>query len=270
MGKIDWTTSGGSVGSVGPTGPTGPAGPSTYAAVQTALSASAGATTTISGPTSVELFDGATGAGGTVLTLRHITSGSATTNFDVQVPIELENAAGVIKSAAYIIGRWVGASAGNETFQIAFRMMGVGGTATSDKFLFYFENNTFGEYCVQTGGYISVGTTGYRHNVSGLQVGGGYYVDGSGNMVAKVYDSHDFIVSLGGSGGSGLAEKLRVQSASVKCSVPAEVPSYTVVGVPAATTAGRIIYVSDESGGAVLAFSDGVNWRRVTDRAIIS
>ena len=46
MGKIDWTTSGsGSVGAVGPIGPTGPAGPSTYAAVQTALSASAGATT---------------------------------------------------------------------------------------------------------------------------------------------------------------------------------------------------------------------------------
>ena len=31
-----------------------------------------------------------------------------------------------------------------------------------------------------------------------------------------------------------------------------------------------LIYVSDESGGAVLAFSDGTNWRRVTDRAIVS
>jgi hypothetical protein len=31
-----------------------------------------------------------------------------------------------------------------------------------------------------------------------------------------------------------------------------------------------LIYVSDEVGGAVPAFSDGTNWRRVTDRAIVS
>ncbi len=33
---------------------------------------------------------------------------------------------------------------------------------------------------------------------------------------------------------------------------------------------GRQIYVSDETGGATLAFSDGTNWRRVQDRAIVS
>lgn len=47
--------------------------------------------------------------------------------------------------------------------------------------------------------------------------------------------------------------------------------SYTVAGVPAAASyAGGVIFVSNESGGAVLAFSDGTNWRRVTDRAVIS
>ena len=46
--------------------------------------------------------------------------------------------------------------------------------------------------------------------------------------------------------------------------------SFTVGTLPAATTAGQMIYVSDESGGAVIAFSDGTNWRRVTDRAIVS
>jgi hypothetical protein len=53
---------------------------------------------------------------------------------------------------------------------------------------------------------------------------------------------------------------------------PLKVPSYAVAGVPSASTsgAGAIIYVSDETGGAVLAFSDGSNWRRVTDRAVIS
>jgi hypothetical protein len=33
---------------------------------------------------------------------------------------------------------------------------------------------------------------------------------------------------------------------------------------------GKMIYVSDESGGATLAFNDGTNWRRITDRAIVS
>ena len=30
------------------------------------------------------------------------------------------------------------------------------------------------------------------------------------------------------------------------------------------------VYVSDESGGATLAFSDGTNWLRVQDRTIVS
>lgn len=46
----------------------------------------------------------------------------------------------------------------------------------------------------------------------------------------------------------------------------------TVATVPSASGlgGGAEIYVTNESGGAVLAFSDGANWRRVTDRAIIS
>lgn len=54
--------------------------------------------------------------------------------------------------------------------------------------------------------------------------------------------------------------------------VPLRLPSYTVAGVPSAVTAaaGAIVYISNESGGAVIAFSDGTNWRRVTDRAIIT
>ena len=59
---------------------------------------------------------------------------------------------------------------------------------------------------------------------------------------------------------------------NVAFSNPPKLPSYTVAGVPSASTygAGSMIYVSDESGGAVPAFSDGSNWRRVTDRAVVS
>lgn len=49
-------------------------------------------------------------------------------------------------------------------------------------------------------------------------------------------------------------------------------PVYTVVEAQAITTApiGSWIYVSNEAGGGVPAFWDGTNWRRCTDRAIIS
>lgn len=47
--------------------------------------------------------------------------------------------------------------------------------------------------------------------------------------------------------------------------------SYTVATLPTASTYPRgVIYVSNETGGATIAFSDGTNWRRVQDRAIVS
>ena len=45
----------------------------------------------------------------------------------------------------------------------------------------------------------------------------------------------------------------------------------TLATVPSPTgRTGATIYVSDEAGGGTLAFSDGTNWRRVQDRAVIS
>ncbi len=53
---------------------------------------------------------------------------------------------------------------------------------------------------------------------------------------------------------------------------PLRVKSYLKAALPTASAegAGAILYVSDEAGGAVLAFSDAVSWRRVTDRAVVS
>lgn len=54
-------------------------------------------------------------------------------------------------------------------------------------------------------------------------------------------------------------------------SKPWQLPSYTVSGVPAAADwEGHIIYVSNETGGKTIAFSDGTNWRRAQDRNVIS
>ena len=44
---------------------------------------------------------------------------------------------------------------------------------------------------------------------------------------------------------------------------------YTVATLPVVIE-GAMIYVSDETGGATLAFGDGTDWRRVQDRAIVS
>jgi hypothetical protein len=48
--------------------------------------------------------------------------------------------------------------------------------------------------------------------------------------------------------------------------------SFTVASLPnpVTTPVGQMIYVSNESGGAVPAFNDGVAWRRVTDRAVVT
>lgn len=50
-----------------------------------------------------------------------------------------------------------------------------------------------------------------------------------------------------------------------------QIPQFTVATVPsAARFPYRWIHVTDEAGGSVPAFSDGADWRRCTDRAIIS
>jgi hypothetical protein len=47
-------------------------------------------------------------------------------------------------------------------------------------------------------------------------------------------------------------------------------PSFSVSSLPSVNPAGQMLFVTDETGGSVPAFSDGTNWRRVTDRQIVS
>ena len=79
-------------------------------------------------------------------------------------------------------------------------------------------------------------------------------------------------VEVTAAGSTARSEVLRLTGALATFAVPAKLPNFTVAGVPSAATlgAGTTIYVSNESGGATVAFSDGANWRRVTDRAVIS
>jgi len=47
-------------------------------------------------------------------------------------------------------------------------------------------------------------------------------------------------------------------------------PSFTISTLPSVNPAGQMLFVTDETGGSIPAFSDGTNWRRLTDRAIVS
>jgi hypothetical protein len=112
----------------------------------------------------------------------------------------------------------------------------------------------------------------FDNYVFGLDEGGLggtiFNAPGTNNISFRVANDTKMMVS-GSNGNVGI----NTTSPAVKLDVngPLRVKSYTVSGAPSASAAnGQIIYVSDESGGAVLAFSDGTNWRRVTDRAVIS
>jgi hypothetical protein len=55
--------------------------------------------------------------------------------------------------------------------------------------------------------------------------------------------------------------------------IDAPLPSLptTVASLPsAANYTGSTIYVTDETGGSIPAFSDGTNWRRVSDLQVVS
>lgn len=87
-----------------------------------------------------------------------------------------------------------------------------------------------------------------------------------------------------GAGRTSANERMRITSAgrvgigtsTPSCALhvagPARVASVAKASLPSAsdTGAGAILHVPDETGGAVLAYSDGTNWRRVTDRAVVS
>lgn len=52
---------------------------------------------------------------------------------------------------------------------------------------------------------------------------------------------------------------------------PLVLASYVKTALPdAATWINGLIIVSNETGGLTVAFSDGTNWRRVQDRAVVS
>ncbi|WP_439539459.1 hypothetical protein [Sphingomonas sp.] len=81
----------------------------------------------------------------------------------------------------------------------------------------------------------------------------------------------DFTIGKGEQG-SEVANAIVIPYATmqVQFQYPPKLPSYTVAGLPNPTTvaAGAQAFCTNETGGAVPVFSDGTDWRRVTDRTI--
>ena len=72
--------------------------------------------------------------------------------------------------------------------------------------------------------------------------------------------------------GDGITIEQSGGTYTISAANPLMLAPYTVASAPDAATvgAGAMIFVTNETGGAVPAFSDGLNWRRVTDRSIIA
>lgn len=111
----------------------------------------------------------------------------------------------------------------------------------------------------QTGfsGRIEMGATGddrFHLKVS---------ANGAGWTESLVADAATGFVGVGG---------VAAPTAALHVGGAARVGQYAKAALPSAASsgAGAIIHVTDEAGGAVLAFSDGTAWRRVTDRAVVS
>lgn len=163
--------------------------------------------------------------------------------------------------------------------QIKLRSEGVAGSGGG---ILLHYNNTGGAYPLAGDrlGYVLFGTTQAGTN----KQGGGivaraeadysdtswptYFAFETCPVGATVPRVERLRITAGGNVGIGTPSP----SCALDVAGPIRCGSYTVATVPSASAvgAGAMIYVSNESGGAVIAFSDGTNWRRVTDRAVIS
>lgn len=96
------------------------------------------------------------------------------------------------------------------------------------------------------------------------------FIDTTNAKPLVIYTNGTARFFIGANGNVGIGTQSPVTRLDVDG--PVKVKSYTVSALPsaAASGSGALVYVSNESGGAVLAFSDGTAWRRVTDRLVVA
>ena len=104
-------------------------------------------------------------------------------------------------------------------------------------------------------------------NTGGASAGFLFQTGFSGRAEIGCLGNDDFTFKTS-TDGSSFATGLTLIAATK--SVP-KVPSFTVALLPSAATAGAgaLAYVTDASGGAILAFSDAADWLRCDTRAVV-
>lgn len=102
---------------------------------------------------------------------------------------------------------------------------------------------------------VAIGYNASANATSGIAIGYNA-TSGTGIQMKLATTVHFDMTSTGVVSSSGSAAQYKLTS-------------YTVATLPTGSTGG-MIFVTDEVGGSIPAFYDGTNWRRVTDRAIVS
>lgn len=70
--------------------------------------------------------------------------------------------------------------------------------------------------------------------------------------------------------GSSFTTALTANNARIEANLPLGLTSYNAANLPTPNPSGQMIYVSDAAAGAIIAFSDGTNWRRTDTSAIVT
>ena len=105
----------------------------------------------------------------------------------------------------------------------------------------------------------------FHDNTNSRRIGHTYYPTGGGYLALD--DAQQ-------AGQYRTKEAYRVDYATfqLRFAVAPRLPNFAVAGLPSASTmgAGSMAFCTNETGGAVPVFSDGTDWRRCTDRAVVS
>ena len=98
------------------------------------------------------------------------------------------------------------------------------------------------------------------------------YADASNTWLIGRRANGDFAIGIDPYDSDSDVLTIDVERGALEPKNPIKLPNYAVADLPNATTygAGSMIFVTDDASGAVTAFSDGSDWRRTTDRQIVS
>lgn len=297
----------GAAGATGATGPTGPTGAANITGTTNTLVKFTAAST---GGDSGITDDGTTVATTRALTVqKDALTTTQTPGVTLQNETPATNPAQEQYSPVFVLtGRsWTGAV--DEIEEAGLQMQGIDGRVRlaflrragrtgswSTMALLDEQDSTYGLHTLTVGAVLANGA-GFRLNVNGggLKENAGtgrMSLDSASTTVGILISSAlatgdaDTLVEINASAGTrtagkflsvtdGGGEVFAISSTTATrgmVSVSAlKLPEYTVAGVPSAVDFDNCaIIVSNEAGGRTIATSDGTNWRRVSDGAIIS